>query len=66
MEVGYLIANIDTKNPIIRGNGKLHPDTKFITTKRLNDALVVGKYFVIRFIFYSNDKRISVNNIECH
>lgn len=60
------IANIGTKNPIIRGNGKLHPDTKFITTKRLNDALVVGKYFVIRFIFYSNDKRISVNNIECH
>ena len=60
------IANIDTKNPIIRGNGKLHPDTKFITTKRLNDALVVGKCFVIRFIFYSNDKRISVNNIECH
>ena len=60
------IANIDTKNPIIRGNGKLHPDTKFITTKSLNGALVVGKYFVIRFIFYSNDKRISVNNIECH
>lgn len=60
------VANIDTKNPIIRGNGKLHPDTKFLTTKSLNDALVVGKYFVVRFIFYSDDKRISVNDIQCY
>lgn len=60
------VANIDTKNPIIRGNGKLHPDTKLLTKTNLNDALVVGKYFVVRFVFYSDDKRISVDDIQCY
>lgn len=60
------VENIDTKNPIIRENGKLHPDIKFLTTKSLNDALVVGKYFVVRFVFYDKNKRISVNNIQCY
>lgn len=59
------ILKIDTINPIIRGNGKFAL-TEDELGKGVDNALIVGKYFAIRIIFRDEDKRISVDDIQCY
>ena len=60
------VLNINTIEPIIRGNGKFALETTDLGKQINNNALIVGKYFVIRIIFADQDKRISINDIQCY
>lgn len=60
------VDSIKTLNPIIRGNGKFDDNVELIVRRGLDNALVVGKWFVVRLIFMDEDKRISVNDIQCY
>lgn len=60
------VLNINTNNPIIRGNGKFNLDVPLDNRKGLDNKLVVGKYFVVRFIFRDETNKINVNDIQCY
>lgn len=60
------VANINTKNPIIRRDGKFYENTKIDIRRGLDNALIVGKYFVVRLIFRDDKERINVDDIQCY
>lgn len=60
------VANINTKNPIIRRNGKFYENTKINVRRGLDNALIVGKYFVVRIIFRDDAERINLDDIQTY
>ena len=59
------ILKINTINPIIRGNGKFALTNNDLG-KGVDNALIIGKWFVIRLIFRDNEKRININDIQTY
>ena len=60
------VLNINTNNPINRGDGKFNLDVPLDNRKWSDNKLVVGKYFVVRFIFRDEENKVNVNNIQCY
>lgn len=60
------VLKIGTTEPIIRGNGKFGLTLEDLGKQVNNNALIVGKYFVVRLIFADQQKRISVNDVQCY
>ncbi len=60
------VLNINTNNPINRGNGKFNLDVPLDNRRGLDNKLVTGKYFVVRFIFRDENNKINVNDIQCY
>lgn len=59
------VLNINSINPIIRGTGKFALTNDDLGTK-VDNKLIVGKWFVIRLIFADKDKRININDIQTY
>ena len=60
------IKPIPTVHPIIRGNGKFDNNAGELGKQVNNNALIVGKFWVIRLIFRDDSKRISVDDIQTY
>lgn len=58
------IKNIDTISPIQRHTGKLNDILQ--QNDKADNKLMVGKYFVVRFIFRDNNEKINVDDIQCY
>lgn len=59
-----VIKEIKTIPPIDRHSGKYNEVNKQLT--KLDNKLIVGKYFVIRFIFRDDNERINIDDIQCY
>lgn len=59
-----VIKNINTIPPVNRYTGKYNKVDKQLS--KLDNKLIVGKYFVIRFIFRDSDKKINIDDIQCY
>lgn len=59
-----VVKQIDTIPPVDRHTGKYNEIDKQLT--KLDNKLIVGKYFVIRFIFRKEDKNINIDDIQCY
>ena len=60
------IKPIPTVHPIIRGNGKFDNNAGELGKQVNNNALMVGKFWVVRLIFRDDSKRISVDDIQTY
>lgn len=61
-----MIKPIETIHPIIRGNGKDNPNRGELGRQVNNNALVVGKFWVVRLIFRDDIKRISIDDVQTY
>lgn len=58
------IQKINENNPILRGTGKFNEAVVTTTTRGVDNALMVGKYFVVRLIFKDVTKVINLIDID--
>lgn len=59
-----VIKEIKTIPPVDRHTGKYNEVNKQLS--KLDNKLIVGKYFAIRFIFRDENKTINIDDIQCY